>query len=90
MNVALTLVGLRDEKIGDVSTDTILVTNSIASKDLLEPDLVVSENIQGKRAHLRALISARSQFCRLIIEIISGAALPWSNSRPTWVAARSP
>ncbi len=34
--------------------------------------------------------NARSQFCLLIIEIISGAALPSSFRRPTCVAARVP
>ena len=40
--------------------------------------------------YLRALTNARSQFCLLIMDIISGAARPSSLSRPTWVAAKMP
>jgi len=42
------------------------------------------------RSYVRALTKARSQFCRLIMEIISGAALPTSLRRPTWWAAKRP
>lgn len=34
--------------------------------------------------YVRAFTNARSQFCLLIMEIISGAALPSSLSLPTW------
>lgn len=91
MDITLPFIGLRDEQVGNVSANTILIADSISSKDLLKTIKVSSAHRKLLQdTHFLALIKARSQFCLLIIEIISGAALPSSFNRPTWSAARSP
>lgn len=92
MNVALALVRLRDEQICHVAADAVLVADGISTKYFLQA--VSSQRARRlqviRRAHILALTNARSQFCLLIMEIISGAALPSSLSLPTCVAARMP
>lgn len=36
MDIALTLVRLRDEQVGDVAADVVLVADGVAAEDLLE------------------------------------------------------
>lgn len=93
MNITLSLIGLSDKQVRHMSSDVVLITDGVASKDFLQPatglattPIVMRENITYTRAFTRAL----SQFCLLIIEIISGAALPSSFRRPTCNAARMP
>ena len=84
-------ISLCHKEIGNVSSYGILVANCIAAKDFLEP-VARSGSVKwtGRQTYVLALIKARSQFCLLIIETISGANLPPSFKRPIWVAARIP
>ena len=73
------------KEIRDMSTNVILVADSIASKYLLKPASQIYQYCtnRGTDAYVRAFAKARSQFCLLIMEIISGAAFPASLSFPT-------
>lgn len=85
VDVALALVGLSNKQVRHVPTNTILIRHSVSTKHFLEPiakSIIASVNMV--HTYVRALIRARSQFCLLIMEIISGAALPSSFNRPTW------
>lgn len=42
MNVTLSLVGLRDKQIRDMSSDVILVADRITAEDFLKPNRFVS------------------------------------------------
>ena len=86
MNIALPFVRLRDEEIRHMPSNLILITNGVATKHLLETATLVSHLSQIQpsiNTYVLAFTSARSQFCLLIIEIISGAALPSSFNLPT-------
>lgn len=87
MDVTLAFVGLRDKQVRHVPANAIFVRYCISTEHLLEPVLESVNaplNKHNCSTYVRALIRARSQFCLLIMEIISGAALPSSFSRPTW------
>lgn len=91
MYVALALVRLCHEQIGHMSSNSIFIAHCVTSKDLLQAIGNQSRLLIDRiTTHIRAFSKARSQLCLLIIEIISGAALPASFRRPTWVAARIP
>lgn len=85
VDVALALVCLCNEQIRHMPANAILIRDRVSTKHLLKPKSGVRlwfGGIEGK-TYVRELISARSQFCLLIMEIISGAALPSSLSLPT-------
>lgn len=94
VNITLSLICLGYEQIGDVSSNMVLVTCGVTAKDLLESRVtrqhLTKKPLDRRDTYTRAFTSARSQFCRLTIEIISGTALPSSFSRATCVAARVP
>lgn len=88
MYVALTFVGLSHKQVCDMSSNRVLITDSVTSKYFLQAEIrsVMAEERErdvGLYAYVRALIKALSQFCRLIMDIISGAAFPSSFKRPT-------
>lgn len=84
MNIALALICLRNEEVGYVTTDMVFITSSIATEDFLETKKGQLEYVRkGRATYVRALANARSQFCLLIIEIISGVDLPASLRRAT-------
>ena len=68
-----------------MSADVVLVADSIAAEYLLQSAVGQAMKYVSlvQMTYVLALISARSQFCLLIIEIISGAAFPSSFNRPT-------
>ncbi len=49
VNVALALIRLRDEEVGDVSADMVLVADGVAAKDLLESASVRTVSVYGGR-----------------------------------------
>ena len=72
-------------------SDSVLIRYCISTKHFLQSAHSQYNIMQALgTTYVRALINALSQFCLLIIEIISGAALPSSFRRPTWWAARIP
>ena len=72
------LVSLCHKEIRNMSPNPIFVANSIASKHFLKPieNQIELQKPQRPDTYVLELMSARSQFCLLIIEIISGAAFP--------------
>ena len=93
VNITLTLVCLRDEQIRHMAANVVLIADRVAAEDFLKSasSLVSTFPFASKiSTYVLALISARSQFCLLIILIISGAALPSSFSLPTWCDAKMP
>jgi hypothetical protein len=91
VNVALAFVGLSHKQIGNMPSNAILVRDSVSTKHFLEAMGKLAASYRSSQStYVRALIRARSQFCLLIMDIISGAALPSSFSLPTWTAARIP
>lgn len=86
MDVALAFVCLSNEEICHMSSNSILVADSIATEYFLQAKtrLVMRKTYQGTEdPYMRALTNARSQLCRFTMDIISGAALPSSFRRPT-------
>lgn len=65
VNVALSLVCLCHEQVGDVATNVIFIADSVSTKDLLQPGTVVSKKPSqavNDGTHTLALTKARSQF----------------------------
>lgn len=86
MDVTLTLVCLHHEQVGHMSPNVILVTGCIAAEYLLQAvhgQYEKNRKTIQRSTYMRELAKARSQFWRLIIEIISGVALPASFRRAT-------
>lgn len=86
MNVALAFVCLRHKQIRYMSPDTVLIRDCVPSKHFLESNSPLAHATQTHDAtltYVRELTRARSQFCLLIMDIISGAAFPSSLSLPT-------
>lgn len=85
VNVALSFVRLRDEQIRHVPSNVVFVAHGVATKDLLQSAIRSASPSPSNRSrtYILAFTSARSQFCLLIMEIISGATLPSSFSLPT-------
>jgi hypothetical protein len=84
VDVALTLVRLGHEKVRHMPSNTVLVRDGVSAKHFLEPGASQQCLQSGHiNTYVRALTRARSQFCLLIMEIISGAALPSSFNLPT-------
>lgn len=95
MDITLALVRLHHKQIGHMASDMIFVAGGITTKHFLETNGRVSESChrcqkKDKKTYIRELANARSQFCRLIMEIISGVALPASLRRATCTAAKVP
>lgn len=81
VDVTLALVGLSDKEICNMPANMIFVAHGITSKYLLQAGTVSQlsfnvANAGGVVAYVLALTNARSQFCLLIMEIISEAAWP--------------
>ena len=84
MNIALALICLRNEEVGYVTANMVFIAGSIATEDLLQTEKGQLKYVKsGWATYVRALANARSQFCLLIIEIISGVDLPSSLRRAT-------
>lgn len=87
MNVTLAFVCLCHEEVGDVATDVVFVTDGVTTENLLQSTCSDqhgrARSLGVSRTYILALTRARSQFWRLIMEIISGAALPSSFNLPT-------
>lgn len=84
MYVTLAFVCLRDKQVRYVSANAVLVRDCVSTENLLKSVHRLADATKVMfRTYVRALTRARSQFCLLIIEIISGAALPSSFSLPT-------
>lgn len=78
MYITLALISLSDKQICDMPSNMILIAYSITSEYLLQARAWSTKGWvrnQGSQApYVLALTRALSQFCLLIIEIISGAA----------------
>jgi len=85
VDVTLAFICLRDKQVRHMPADAVFVRHCIATEDFLKP---FHRSVKASKlvccTYVRALTKARSQFCLLIMEIISGAALPSSLSLPTW------
>ena len=72
MDVTLSFVGLGDEEIRHMSSNVVLITDSVSSKHLLKSAFLKSVDslmTAVKSTYTRAFTNALSQFCLLIIEI---------------------
>lgn len=85
VNVTLSLICLCDKQVRHVPANVVLVTHSIAAENFLKSAFVLARYSTNRfnSTYTLAFTSALSQFCLLIMEIISGATLPSSFSLPT-------